>query len=298
MVQDPIIDSTIVLADGRRIAHADFGPENATPLIYVHGYPGSRIDLCRDDLLTPLAEAGYRLIGLDQPGFGRTPFVPGRTYSDWAEDVDEVATRLGLGRFALLAWSAGAMFALACSARFPERIDGFCLLSPAAPSEMPGWRKSWRRDVRMMIAINRRVPALGRALLGANARRMRTESGAVKGFSKFVRSSVDDQEIRAYPDWALRFAREADRQGPAAFVELARRQLDWPPGFRLGGIEIPVALFHGDADNLAPISHSHFIAEQLPGAQLEEIPGHGHVPTPGVLDRIAQALPLRRPQHA
>ena len=71
----------------------------APALVYLHGQPGSRLDLGRDDLVAPLAEAGYRLIGLDQPGFGGTRFVPGLTYTDWAEDVDEVANRLDLDRF-------------------------------------------------------------------------------------------------------------------------------------------------------------------------------------------------------
>ena len=290
MVQEPTVDSTVVLSDGRTLAYADFGPKDGRPLVYLHGHPGSRLDLCRDDLLAPLTEAGYRLIGLDRPGFGGTPFVPGRTEADWAQDVDEVANRLALEHFALLSFSAGGLFALACAARFPGRVNGVCLLSPAAPRDMPGWWRSWRLDVRVLIATNRRAPALGRALLRANARGMRTESGAVKGFSRLLRSPVDDETLRAHPDWALRFAREANRQGPAAFVEHARRQLDWPPGVRLEDVDIPVLLFHGDADNLARISHSRFLVEHLPRARLEEVPGHGHAPTARVLGRIAAAL--------
>ena len=287
---EPDVDSTIVLSDGRSIAYADFGPKDGRPLVYLHGQPGSRLDLGDEDLLTPLAESGYRLIGLDRPGSGRTPFLPGRTYTDWAEDVEEVANRLELERFSLLGLSAGGMFALACAARFPARLDAVCLLSPAAQGDMPGWWRSWRPDVRMLFAINRRAPALGRALLGANARGMRTEAGAVKGFSKLLRSPVDDETLDAHPDWVLRFAQEANRQGPAAFVEHARRMLDWPLGFRLEDVDIPVVLFHGDADNLAPISHSRFIAGRLPNSRLEEMPGHGHAPTAKVLGRIVEVL--------
>jgi pimeloyl-ACP methyl ester carboxylesterase len=290
MVRDPIVDSTINLADGRSISYADFGPEDLRPLVYLHGAPGSRLDLGRDDLLAVVAEAGYRLIAIDRPGFGATPFVAGRSFTDEAEDVEEVANRLGLDRFSLLGFSAGGMYALACAARFPERLDGVCLLSPAAPSDMPGWRQSWRRDVRVLIAINHRVPSLGRALLRANARGMRTESGAVRGFSRLLRSSVDDETIRAHPDWALRFGQEANRQGPTAFVEHARRQLDWPLGFRLEDVGIPIALLHGDADNLARASHSRFIADRLPNAELEEVPNHGHAPTARVLGAVVKHL--------
>ena len=293
-VREPIVDSTIALADGRSIAYADFGPRDGRPLVYLHGHPGSRIDLGRHDLVQTLVEAGYRLIGLDRPGFGGTRFVPKRTFNDWAEDMDEAADRLELERFALLSLSAGGMFALAYAARSPGRLDAVCLLSPSAPADMPGWRQSWRRDIRTLIGINHRAPALGRALLRANARGMRTESGAVKGFSRFLRSAADDETLRAIPDAALRFAEEANRQGPAAFVEHSRRQLDWPLGFRLEDVTIPVTLFHGDADNLVPISHSRFIAEHLPDAVLEEVSGHGHAPTARVLTMIAEALTSER----
>ena len=287
-VREPIVDSTIALSDGRSIAYADFGPKDGRPLVYLHGHPGSRIDLGRHDLIQPLVEAGYRLIGLDRPGFGGTRFVAKRTYNDWAHDLDEAADRLELERFALLSLSAGGMFALAYAVRSPGRLDGVCLLSPAAPADMPGWRQSWRRDIRALIAINHRAPALGRALLHANARGMRTELGAVKGFSKLVHSPVDDEALRAYPDWVLRFAQEGNRQGPAAFVEHARRELDWPLGFRLEDVSIPVVIFHGDADNLVPISHPRFIAERIPMARLEEVSGHGHAPTARVLGMIAE----------
>ena len=290
MVRAPVVDSTITLDDGRSVAYADFGPKDLRPLVYLHGTPGSRLDLGRDDLLAVLAEAGYRLIGIDRPGFGATPFVAGRTFTDEAEDVEEVANRLGLDRFSLLGFSAGGVYALACAARFSGRLDGVCLLSPAAPGDMPGWRQSWRRDVRMLFATNRRFPALGRALLRANARTMRTEPGAVRGFSRLVRSPVDKQTIRAHPDWALRFAQEANRQGPAGFVEHARRMIDWPLGFRLEDVDIPVALLHGVDDNLARISHSRFIADRLPNAKLEEVANHGHAPTARVLSAAGRAL--------
>jgi pimeloyl-ACP methyl ester carboxylesterase len=290
MVREPDVDSAIFLPDGRSIAYADFGPRDGRALVYLHGHPGSRLDLGRDDLLAPLAEAGYRLIAFDRPGWGGSEFTPGRTHADWAEDLEHAVDHLELKRFALLAYSRGGVFGLACAARLADRLDGVCLLSPVAPGEMPGWAKSWRADIRMGFAINRRAPALGRALTKALGRTMRDEEGAVKGVSRHLRSPADVQLMRANPDWCLRAAQEANRQGPAAWVEDAKRLLDWPLGFSLGDVDIPVAIIHGDADRLVPISHSRFLIERLPQAQLEEIPGYGHAPTPEALASVASRL--------
>lgn len=291
----PHVDSMIDVADDRRVAYADYGPQDGHPLVYLHGYPGSRLDLGREDLLAPLAVAGYRLIGVDRPGSGRTRFLPGRTYADGADDIHELAIQLDLDRLSLLSFSAGGMFALSFAARFPDRIHAVCMLSPAAPADMPGWWRSWRRDVRVLLAINRRAPALGTALLRANSRSMRTEQGAVQGLSKLLRSPADDDQLRSHADWALRFVREADRQGPVAFVEHARRMLNWPIGFSLEDVDLPISIFHGDADNLVSIMHSRYIAERLPRAHLEELRGHGHTPTAEVIALIAETLTATYP---
>lgn len=287
MVRRPIIDSTVVVDGGRRIGYADFGPGEGRPLIYLHGHPGSRLDLGRDDLLEPLAAAGYRLIAFDRPGFGRSEFVPGRTHADWAEDLEQAVDALGIGRFALLAYSRGGLFGLACAARFHDRLDDVFLLSPIAPREMPGWWQSWRRDLRLLYTASRRAPALTRALQRANAKTMGTERGAVRAFSRFMRSPVDSEQLRAHPDWCLLGAREASRQDQLGLVEDAGRLIEWPLSFSLDDVATPVRLWHGDADNLVPLSHSRFYASRLPRAELVEVAGHGHAPTAKVLSSIA-----------
>jgi len=46
----------------------------------------------------------------------------------------------------------------------------------------------------------------------------------------------------------------------------------------------------GGLAGLGPISHSRFLAESLPRANIEELAGHGHLPTAEVLSRIVEHL--------
>jgi pimeloyl-ACP methyl ester carboxylesterase len=291
----PNIDASISLPDGRDVAYADFGPADGRPVVYFHGHPGCRLDFGREDLRGVLKDAGFRLIGFDRPGFGGTRFVPGRTHLDCAGDVEQIADQLGLERFSVLGYSRGGLFALACATLFPDRLDGVCLLSAGANREMPEFRRAWRRDLRALMSLGRHAPGLARALTRANIRQMeRNGRAAAKGYSRSLRSPADDVVIdgvvRENPDSYIHLARECNRQGPAAFIEDFRRLFDWPLDFRLTDVSTQVALWHGGADNLVPISHGRYMAAALPNARLEEVPNHGHLPTSSVLSSIARRL--------
>ena len=116
----PRADATITLADGRTLAYCEWGNPTGSPVMLVHGGPGSRL-LCPDEDAT--AVAGVRLLTVDRPGYGGSGPRPDPTLLGWADDVQALADRLGLDRFAMVGWSAGGGYALACAVRMPGRIS-------------------------------------------------------------------------------------------------------------------------------------------------------------------------------
>lgn len=51
----------------------------------------------------------------------------------------------------------------------------------------------------------------------------------------------------------------------------------WRPwGFRFEDIHVPVYLWHGSADNLAPAHLAHYIADHVPRCEATFFPGEGH----------------------
>lgn len=54
---------TLKLRDGRTLSYADYGP----PIIYMHGFPGSRLEAA---LLTRFTTTTARIIAPDRPGMG------------------------------------------------------------------------------------------------------------------------------------------------------------------------------------------------------------------------------------
>jgi pimeloyl-ACP methyl ester carboxylesterase len=45
---------------------------------------------------------------------------------------------------------------------------------------------------------------------------------------------------------------------------------------RLGEIAVPCRILHGDCDRIVPLRSAQFLAEQIPGAELQVLAGRGH----------------------
>jgi pimeloyl-ACP methyl ester carboxylesterase len=111
-------DNILNLSDGRRISYAEYGDPDGQPVFLVHGTPGSRLYWksfpgfpFRPDL---------HLIAPDRPGYGLSDWRPGRTITDWADDVAALADALGLHRFVMIGVSGGGPETLACAWKIPD----------------------------------------------------------------------------------------------------------------------------------------------------------------------------------
>jgi pimeloyl-ACP methyl ester carboxylesterase len=84
----------------------------------------------------PISEVrGARIITADRPGFGFSDPRPGRTLTDWARDVAELADALGIRRFFLAGVSGGGPYVLACAHALPDRVLRATVLGGAGPTD-------------------------------------------------------------------------------------------------------------------------------------------------------------------
>ena len=97
----------VTLPDGYRMFVEELG--DGLPVIVLHGGPGLDHSMFRP-WLDPLADE-FRLVYVDERGQGRSDRVDPATLSldVFARDVDLLAEALGVGRFALLGHSFGAI---------------------------------------------------------------------------------------------------------------------------------------------------------------------------------------------
>lgn len=279
------------LGAGRTLGVERFGDPEGEPVICCHGLPGSRLDLVHQAPL--FASRGLAAIALDRPGFGRSTRRAERTLLEWAEDVRALADRWGLERFAVLGYSSGGRYALACAAALPERLTTVSLLASPGPPEMPGFRHNLTRLDRASLALAGRAPAAAAALWSpirwlALHRPERLAAALGRSLSPPDRAYLGDSGRRAA---FLASLAEGLRQGVGAVIdEYAIEARPW--GFELERIEAPVRLWHGDRDRVVGLPHSIYLAGRIPGARLEVLRGAGHFLHLEV-ERIAGAIAQR-----
>ncbi len=251
----PYADEVLALADGRRLAWAEWGDPRGSPVVFLHPCPGSRM-LCPDPALT--TAAGVRLITVDRPGYGGSDPVAVPTLGGFAHDLERLLDHLWLGQIRLVGWACGGQYAAACAAVLAERVSGLVL----AATPVPGDRFRW---------LTPPVRNVADTAPGARAARLQ-QAG-----DDWV-SLVDDRiSLRLEVTQALAAmwaeALSAGTNGWAA-DEVAGSH---PWGFSASGVRARVTLFYGADDPVVDLRHGRWWARALPGATLVVRPASGHL---------------------
>jgi len=278
----PRSDSTVTLADGRRLAYAEWGDPEGKPVFFFHGSPGSRL-FCPDEPAS--VTAGVRLITVDRPGVGRSDILVARRWGDWPADVVGLADELGIGRFAVVGWSYGGNYAAACAALIPSRLTAAGAVSTRHLSqfnfvERSGAYEELDPDERADYDMAKKDPVAA----AENFARRNVEW--VANLQTNPESFLDPAKLPALADkWffaddnrRLEFfagMSEAVRQGTDGFRwEMIDGFLPW--GFRLDEIPMRVHLWYGEQDERIARRHVDFIAGQIHDCVLSIWPDAGH----------------------
>ncbi|HEX6871464.1 MAG TPA: alpha/beta hydrolase [Micromonosporaceae bacterium] len=263
--------------DRRRLAVDISGAEHGFPVFLLHGTPGSRSGpKPRSKVLYNL---GVRLIAYDRPGYGGSSPRPGRTVADAASDVERIADTLDIGEFAVVGRSGGGPHALACAALLGPRVTRTAVLvSLARPDahDLDWFGGMTESNLGTFAAADADPLAFVERIKAQADRTMRDPESLVVA----LEAELTTADHRVVKDIAIRRLltatyREALREGPHGWIDdvLALRR-DW--GFSLAGITGPVRLWHGKEDNLAPASHTEWLARQIRRAELVVQAGAAH----------------------
>lgn len=286
----------VSLPDNRLLAYAEYGDREGFPLFFFHGIPGSRLFRPAEEITRQM---GIRLICTDRPGYGQSSFQPKRRLLDWPADVAFLADSLGIERFAVAGHSGGGPYALACAYALPQRVTLAAVISGLGPIEAPqALQGMWARN-RLGLRLGRFIPwPFWRLLIWlffhkeANERRAAEDTGH-KGSSQRPRADAGlwkDPAIRAV---CYQSEAEAFRHGTLGHA-WETRLITRPWGFPIEAIRTPVHLWHGGADNLAPIHMARFLAARIPNAFLHFYPDEAHLL---LFPRWAEILHICRQQE-
>ena len=109
--------STITAKDGTQIFYKDWGPRDAQPIFFHHGWPLSSDDW--DTQMLFFLSKGYRVIAHDRRGHGRSsPASSGNDMDTYAADVAAVTAHLGLRNAIHIGHSTGGGEAIRYVAKY------------------------------------------------------------------------------------------------------------------------------------------------------------------------------------
>jgi non-heme chloroperoxidase len=123
----------ITTSDGTDIYYKDWGPKDAQPIVFHHGWPLSADDW--DNQLMFFLHEGYRVIAHDRRGHGRSSQTDGGNDMDtYASDVKQLVTELDLKHAIHVGHSTGGGEVAHYVARAdPGRVDRAVLLDAVPP---------------------------------------------------------------------------------------------------------------------------------------------------------------------
>jgi pimeloyl-ACP methyl ester carboxylesterase len=281
------VEHRLRLADGRTLACLELGDPAGAPVLYFHGFPGSRLEA---RIAAPAAaRLGWRLLAVDRPGFGGSTFQPGRSIGGWAADIDALADRLGLGRFCVIGVSGGGPYALACAALLPDRLTRIALMCPLGPLDVADGMTGMLAQDRVMLALAAHAPPVARGVVRMLAHWMRQDADR---YLEFMMAGMvsPDRDLFADPGYRelmIASTAEALRQGGrGAAWELTLIARAWD--LRLEDVRMPVGLWQGLADQILPAALARRLAAALPACNPRYFPEEGHLSL--VVRRIGEVL--------
>lgn len=266
-------DHVIKLADGRALGYAEVGDPRGYPVINNHGGL-----FCRLEALAAADAAerqGVRLISPDRPGLGLSDGKPGRDTLDWADDVRQLADQLDLEHFAVMGWSMGGQYALACAYAMPERVTLATIISGALPLDDPERLRQIVQADQRFAWLSHRFPLVARAVfkgLGVAAHM------APRQFTQYSARDLPGPDalvvLREPVENFAGVAAEALWHGDGMAEEYRAFVRPWR--FRLEDIRPPVHTWEGDGDTLLPVNWAIEIAQRVKAGRTTICPGEGH----------------------
>jgi pimeloyl-ACP methyl ester carboxylesterase len=238
-------------------------PGSGTPVVLIHGLPGTAEDW---EDVTPLL-AGHRTIAIDRPGFGYSSggYVP------FAEQLETIAALLGklhIVRPVLVGHSYGGTIALGFAERYPRQVRGLVLVDAAAGGTRPDGFQHLQAHVIKALQLPV-IEQLADVTFSQLLRKVSAELAESEAFSPQPVNAAHRRRVLAI---SMSNGNLQALAGEYLAADGVIAQVDRG----LGKLRIPSVVIQGDADKFVEPARGRRLAAMLPGARLEMVYG-GHM---------------------
>jgi pimeloyl-ACP methyl ester carboxylesterase len=255
-------------ADGARTYVIAEGPVDGPAVLLVHGFGGSTFSW--RETIPALADAGYRTIALDLPGFGLSSrsFQRDHSHPAQAAFVSAAMEALGIERATIVGHSMGGSVAAHLALDRPERVEALVLVdaSVRAPGENDGPSLGVLLHAPPFRRITQHV-----ARRWATPERVTGLLASAYGEPSFATPEVAEGYLAAQRvrDWDLALL---------AIIRDGRRNALPEPPAALGRADVPILVIWGEEDPWIPLSTGQALHAEIPTSDWAIIANSGHLP--------------------
>lgn len=255
----------VTTKDGVNIYYKDWGPKEAQPIVFHHGWPLSADDW-DNQMLFFLAE-GYRVIAIDRRGHGRSDQVSeGHDMDHYAADASAVVESLDLRNAVHVGHSTGGGQVARYVAKYGQpqgRVAKAVLVSSVPPLMVKTENNPGGTPVEVFDSF-RKALAANRAQFYLDV-----ASGPFYGFNR-AGAEVSQGTIQNWWRQGMIGSAKAHYEGIKAFSETDQTE-------DLKTITVPVLVMQGDDDQVVPYKNAALLQDQLlANSVLKIYPGFPH----------------------
>ncbi|MDH4440985.1 MAG: alpha/beta hydrolase [Rhizobium sp.] len=247
----PMTENYVTTKDGVEIFYKDWGPKDAQPIVFHHGWPLSSDDWDAQMLFFLLN--GYRVVAHDRRGHGRSQQVSdGHDLDHYAADAAAVFEKLDLRNAVHIGHSTGGGEVARYVANFGEpqgRVAKAVLVSAIPPIMVKTEAYPGGLPVEVFDGF--------RAALAANRAQFFRDvpAGPFYGFNRDG-ATVHEGVIQTWWRQGMMGGAKAHYDGIKAFSETDQTE-------DLKNISVPTLVMHGDDDQIVPIAASAELSVKL-----------------------------------
>ena len=255
----------VTTKDGVNIYYKDWGPKEAQPIVFHHGWPLSADDW-DNQMLFFLAE-GYRVIAIDRRGHGRSDQVSeGHDMDHYAADASAVVESLDLHNAVHVGHSTGGGQVARYVAKYGQpqgRVAKAVLVSAVPPLMVKTETNPGGTPIEVFDGF-RKALAANRAQFYLDV-----ASGPFYGFNRDG-AEVSQGTIQNWWRQGMIGSAKAHYEGIKAFSETDQTE-------DLKAITVPVLVMQGDDDQVVPYKNAALLQDKLlANSVLKIYPGFPH----------------------
>ncbi len=254
MVKDTMIGGDgmgyfIQAESGVNLYVEDINPQSRKTIVFLHGWPLSHLQF--EYQFDDLSQKGYRCIGIDWRGFGRSDKpATGYNYNRLADDIRAVVETLQLNRFTLAGHSTGGAIALRYISRYRgSGVSKLVLIDAAAPV---GFTEETAAKLLQQASHDR--PKMMREVTDTF-------------FFQYI--------TQPFADWFFQLGLQAAGWSTKAVIDMLRDEKLYDD---LGKVAAPTLIIHGVQDKVIPFAQAKELNRKIRNSYLVPFQYSGHGP--------------------